>query len=136
MKKRTDFLGTELDWFARDSEDFVALMSSAGYGPIPDCVFERFDQQRQIQEFLAGLAGQRRMAQWDQMFHSLPMAGVFVYDWRLWNGPYWRRGLPSVPRQLEQLGFPPELREALPFVPVRFSASAELRPEQIPSCFG
>lgn len=136
MKKRSDFIGTELDWFARDSEGFVALMSSAGYGPIPDCVFEQFDQQRQIEEFLAGLAGQRRMAEWDQMVHSLPISCVFVYDWKLWDGPYRRRGLPSVPRQLERLGFPPGLRDALPFLPVRFSASAELRSEQLPSRTG
>ena len=134
MKKRSDFMGTELDWFARDSDGFVALMSSAGYGPIPDSVFERFDQQRRIEEFLAGLAGQRLMADWDQMLLSLSASGVFVYDWKHWDGPYRRQGVPSVPQHIEQLGIPPELRDALVVVPERFSASAELRPELLLTC--
>lgn len=59
MKKRSDFQGLEFDWFAVDSDGFVALMSSAGHGPIPDAVFERFDGQRHIEEFLGRLIGSR-----------------------------------------------------------------------------
>jgi hypothetical protein len=43
MKKRSDFEGLEFDWFAVDSDRFVALMSSAGSGSIPDLVFERYE---------------------------------------------------------------------------------------------
>src|SRR5438477_9040645 len=129
MKKRSEFFGTELDWFALDSDGFVALMSSAGYGPIPDCVFERFDEQRRIEEFFARLAGQPLMDDWDRMLLSLAASGVFIYDWQHWEGPYRRQGMPSVPQRSDELGIPAELRQAFAVVPESFSASATLRPE-------
>ena len=135
MKKRSDFIGTELDWFAIDCDGFLALMSSAGYGPIPDCVFERFDEQQRIEEFLARIVGQELMKEdWDRMLLSRSASGVFVYDWEHWDGPYRRLGIPSVPQQVDQLGIPAELREALAVVPARFSANAELRPELSLKC--
>lgn len=127
-------MGKELDWVAADSDGLVALMSSAGYGPIPDCAFERFEQQRQIEEFLTGLVGQRLRDDWDRMLLSLSASGVFVYDWKHWDGPYRRLGVPSFPRHIDQLGIPAELRESLAVVPERFSASAELRPELSLAC--
>jgi len=127
-------MGTELDWFAVDSDDFLALMSSAGYGPIPDCVFERFDEQRCIGEFLAGLVGHRLMDDWDGTVLSLSRSGVFVYDWKHWDGPYLRQGTPAIPQQIGQLGIPPKLREALAVVPERFSESGKLRPELLLTC--
>lgn len=134
MKKRSDFMGTEFDWFAADSGGFVALMSSAGYGPIPDRVFERFEQQQQIEEFFAHLVGEPLMNDWTRMILSLSACGVFAYDWKHWDGPYQRQGMPSVPQRIDQLGFPPELQEALAIVPERFSTSAELRPELLLTC--
>ena len=71
-------MGTEFDWFAADSDGFVALMSSAGYGSIPDCVFEHFAQQQQIGEFFARLAGEPLMDDWTRMIQSLSAFGVFV----------------------------------------------------------
>jgi hypothetical protein len=134
MKKRSDFVGTELDWFAVDSDGFVALMSSAGYGPIPDCVFERFDDQRRIEQFLALLVGERLMADWKRMILSLSASGVFVYDWQHWDGPYRRQGVPSAPQRLDELDIPAELRASFAVVPERFSASATLRPELSLTC--
>jgi hypothetical protein len=136
MKKRSDFMGTELDWFAIDSDGFVAVMSSAGYGPIPDCVFERFDQQRRIEQFLTGLVGQQLMKDWDRMLLSLSASGVFVYDWEHWEGPYRRQGAPSVPERIDDLGVPAELRTGFAVVPERFSASVRLRPELLLTCTG
>ena len=122
MKKRSDFTGTELDWFAVDRDGFLALMSSAGYGPIPDCVFERFDDQQRIEQYLARIVGQDLMKEdWDRLLLSLSASGVFVYDWKHWHGPYRRLGIPSVPQHIDQLGFPADLRVALAVVPERFS---------------
>ena len=132
--KRPDFFGTEFDWFAVDSKGFVALMSSAGYGPIPDCVFEHFEGQRRIEEFFARLVGQPLTDDWDRMLLSLAASGVFIYDWQHWDGPYRRLGMPSVPQRLDELGIPAELRQALAVVPECFSANAVLRPELFLKC--
>jgi len=134
MKKRSEFIGTELDWFAAGSDGFIALMSSAGYGPIPDRVFERFDAQRRIEEFLSSLIGQLLKNDWDRMILSLPASGIFVYDWKHWNGPYLRLGTPQVPHRMEELCVPPELRDGFAVVPEWFSASADLRPELVLTC--
>jgi hypothetical protein len=127
-------MGTEFDWFAVDADGFVALMSSAGFGPIPDCVFERFDEQRRIEEFFTHLAGHPTMGDWDRMLESLSVSGVFVYDWKHWDGPYLRLGIPQLPQRIEGLGFPSELRDAFAAVPERFSIRTELRPELLLTC--
>ena len=134
MKQRSDFIGTELDWFAVDADGFVALLSSAGFGPIPDCVFERFEEQRRIEEFLARLAGQGLMADWKRMILALVATGVFVYDWQHWGGPYCRQGAPSVPRRWDELGIPDELRPSFAILPQCFAASRTLRPELALPC--
>ena len=134
MKKRLDFFGKEFDWFAADSDGFIALMSSAGYGPIPDQVFERFDEQHGIDEFLSSLIGQSVRDDWDRMILSLSASGIFVYDWKHWDGPYLRLGVPQVPQPIDELGVPPELRDAFAVVAERFSVSAELRPEVLLPC--
>jgi hypothetical protein len=131
VKKRSDFEGVELDWFAVDPEGFVALLSSAGAGPIPDAVFERFDEQRRIEEFLGILIGMGTLENFLRAQKLLSGAGVFTYDWKLWDGPYCRFNMPSKPKNLDELGLPLELRTALILVPERFAASAELRLQSI-----
>lgn len=129
-------MGTEFDWFAADSDGFVALMSSAGHGPIPDCVFDRFDDQQQIEEYFAYLVGHPLMDDWARMILLLSPCGVFVYDWKHWDGPCRRQGLPSVPvpQCIEQFGFPPVLRDGLAVVTEGISTSAQLRPDLLLSC--
>ncbi len=134
MKKRSDFQGLEFDWFAVDADGFVALMSSAGYGPIPDGVFERFDGQRRIEEFLSGLIGSRTSDDLLRIQQSLSTAGVFTYDLKHWDGPYQRFAAPSQPRRFDELGIPADLRDAFVTVPECFCASAELRPETLLPC--
>jgi len=135
MKKRSDFYGVEFDWFASDADGFIALMSSAGYGPIPDSVFERLEEQARIEARLSSLIGSRMMTDdWDRMVWQLSASGVFVYDWKHWDGPYQRLGIPPYPQRFDDLGFSPELRDALVVVPERFCTSVELRPDLLLPC--
>jgi hypothetical protein len=134
MKKRSDFYGEEFDWFAVDSGGFVAWMMSAGYGPIPDSVFQQLEQQRRIEEHLTRLSGYSTKAPWRRMLWSLSVAGLFVYDWEHWNGPYRRRGFPLLPRRLHKFALPPELRDALVTLPKHFWVTRGLRPERLLSC--
>jgi hypothetical protein len=129
MKKRADFLGLEFDWFAIDSDGFIALISSAGYGPIPDLVFERFDEQRCIETYLSSLIGLGLSSDLLRVARTLSTAGVFSYDWEHWDGPYRRLGVPTRPIRFDKLGFSPELRIGFVELQDHFSTAIELRLE-------
>jgi hypothetical protein len=134
MKKRSDFQGLEFDWFAVDSEGFIALMSSAGYGPIPDAVFERFDGQQRIEEFLSRLIGSQTSDDLLRIQQLLSTVGVFTYDWKHSDGPYQRFAAPPRPKRIVELGVPEDLRDAFVTIPERFFATAELRPDTCLPC--
>ncbi|MGV3755076.1 MAG: hypothetical protein ACO1QS_06815 [Verrucomicrobiota bacterium] len=134
MKKRSDYQGLEFDWFAVDSDGFIALMSSAGFGPIPDGVFERFDGQQNIEDFLSRHIGSRTSDDLLRIQRSLALAGVFTYDWKHWDGPYLRFAVPPQPKRFDELGITADLKDAFVSVPERFCASAELRPETYLPC--
>lgn len=134
MKNRSDYQGLEFDWFAVDSDGFIALMSSAGFGPIPDGVFERFDGQRNIEEILSRLIGSRTSDDLLRIQQSLSLAGVFTYDWKHWDGPYLRFAVPPQPKRFDELGITADLKDAFVSVPERFCASAALRPETYLPC--
>ena len=134
MNKRADFYGVEFDWFARDASGFVALMSSAGYGQIPDCVFEQFEQQRQIEERFNQLVGFSTSGDLIRVKSSLSKLGVFSYDWKHWRGPYRRLGFPLRPRRIDNLGFLPEMRDSFALLPKHFWLAWRLRPETLLPC--
>ncbi len=134
MNSRSDYLGVEFNWFAVDPDGFIAMLSSAGYGPIPDGVFERFDGQEGIEEFLRRLIGPRMDDDLRRAERLLASVGVFAYDWKHWEGPYQRSAVPKEPKRLAELGIPEALRGAFLAYPERFSASEELRPETCLTC--
>ena len=134
MNKRSDFQGLEFDWFATDADGFVAFISSAGYGPIPDRVFEQFDEQRRIEEFLHNLIGVCMSDDLCRVEQLLSAAGVFAYDWRRSEGRYRRSNMPIRPKSFDELGVPSDLRNTFVAVPGHFITSAELRPELFPTC--
>jgi hypothetical protein len=134
MNTRSDFLGVEFDWFAEDPDGFLAVLSSAGYGPIPDGVFERLDGQQGIEEFLRSVVGPRLGDDLLRAHRSLASVGLFAYDWKHWDGPYQRSAIPKQPKRLSELGIPEALREAFLAYPERFSTSEELHPETCLPC--
>jgi hypothetical protein len=133
--KRSDFVGLELDWFAVDSVGSVALMSSAGYGSIPDYVFTHFDAQQIIAQRLAALTGLPEGGDLVRIARALAAIGVFAYDWRHWDGPYWRMEDPSRPVHLDTLGFEAPLRDAfVRFPDLQFRTVAEFQPQTLLPC--
>ena len=133
--KRSDFLGIELDWFAVDSAGSVALMSSAGHGPIPDFVFDHFDAQQIIAQRFAALTGLPEGGDLIRFARALSVIGIFVYDWRHWDGPYRRIEVPSHPAHWNTLDFDPPLRDAfVRFPELEFSTLAEFQPQTLLPC--
>jgi hypothetical protein len=129
MKTRSDFYGTEFDWFATDSAGFVAWMMSGGYGPIPDAVFQQLDEQRALEEHLTKLSGYSTRDPWRRMIWSLSVAGLFLYDWKYSTGPYRRVGFPLLPKRVHKFALPSELRSALVPLSKHFWTNISLRPE-------
>lgn len=136
MNTRADFIGAEFDWFATDAAGCVALMSSAGYGPIPDCVFQKFEQQRQIEAWLSQLIGFSTAGDLQRSKRALSKLGVYSYDWKHWKGPYRRLSFPLRPRRMAALEFPAELRDGFAKLPMHFWLAWQLRPETLLPCSG
>lgn len=131
MKKRSDFSGYEFDWFAIDADGYIALMSTGGFGAVPDFVFERFAEQREIEMFLSTLietelSGDCNLEWIMDLLHS---AGIFSYDCGRANRPYHRYLVPEEPRRLEELDISVRLRDSFVPIPQRFTACKELSPE-------
>ena len=134
IKKRSDFYGVEFEWFAADPDGYVAVMCSAGYGPIPDLVFQQLDKQRCIEDQAVKINGYSVNAEWENALLAFSVAGIFVYEWNHWKGPYKRLGIPQMPQRLDELGFLPELRSAFVAIPEPFRNCEELRPELLLPC--
>lgn len=111
--KRSDFAGLEFDWFARDADGFVALLSSAGWGPVPDAVFEHYEAQMSIERALCNLCGISELADIPRGFQALLHRGLFAYDWHKTYGPYRRFGVPTTPTLATDLALPPDVSRGL-----------------------
>jgi hypothetical protein len=132
--QRADFIGLEFDWFAVDSDGFLALFASAGWGPVPDAVFGCYENQRLIEARMYSLCGGAAHAPIQFNFEDLIPKGVFAYDWHQTYGPYRRVDLPLAPRTASDLGLSQSLKAALiPLSNLKFSNSPELKRKDIPS---
>jgi hypothetical protein len=131
---RSDFVGLEFDWFAKDADGYVALLSSAGWGPVPDLVFAQYDDQMKIGQFLATLCGIRESDDLERSSQALRQRGVFAYDWNETFGPYVRYDVPAAAALAMELGIPIELQPALISLPRhRFRLSPKLSESDLPS---
>lgn len=80
---RDELYGFEFDWFALDKNNNIALISSAGYGDIPDTVIQNYEDYKNLSKlFLTPHYGTIQI--WDDYANY----GLFVYDWKIYNGPY------------------------------------------------
>ncbi len=141
MKTWFDFIGSELDWFATDSEGCVGLFSSAGWGPIPDFVFEHFNEQRAIEQELCGFVGKTPFdfaADGSNLlltyFDALLAHGVFCFDWEDTFGPYRRHSTPLKIAHVAHFDFSLELQSS--FVPLpkcQFRLATELQQNTMPA---
>jgi hypothetical protein len=131
---RSDFVGLEFDWFAKDANGCLALFSSAGWGPVPDVVFNHYDDQAQIGRCLSAVCGIRESDDLNRSSQALLQRGIFAYDWHETFGPYVRFGAPTTPACVVDLALPPELQQALvPLPNHNFRHSAELHESDLPS---
>ena len=133
--KRSEFLGLEFDWFATDTVGAVALMSSAGYGSIPDFVFEHFDSQQAVAQRFAALSGLPEGSDLIRVAQALAILGIFTYDWQHWDGPYRRIALPARPANVSALGLEPQLLAALVHLPdLQFATLPDFEPQMLLPC--
>lgn len=136
--ERGPLWGIEWDFLAVDATGSVALLSSAGYGPIPARVLaQRSLVERAVSELdahpVVGAAEDRRdpsnrSGDYSDWF-TMSERGLFAYDWRVHHGPYGLVSAPTVALEVSALGR--TIREAANLValPLRFAAASELRLE-------
>jgi hypothetical protein len=113
--------GIEFDWLAVDSQQQVALFTSAGYGAVPETVLRNVPLVDRAVDAIAQLPAVGKAAEVclpdDGDYSSwltTAQRGFFTYDWTIWHGPYKRLAIPTAPIVLEQL--PTPIRQAAELV--------------------
>ncbi|GAB3277508.1 hypothetical protein [Kineosporia babensis] len=94
--------GIEFDWLMVDSQDQVAMLSTAGYGPVPrwlgpyeDTMDDAMDQVIALAETGEALGNAERVSGGDYSdWLALSRRGLFTYDW---THRYERLTIPSTP---------------------------------------
>ncbi|MEU4390714.1 hypothetical protein [Kribbella sp. NPDC023855] len=130
---RSDLWGREWDFLAVDSAGHVAVLSSAGYGPIPEPVLAAREVVERADDAIAALPTITRavpesprregnLSDW----YSLSERGLFAYDWRIWHGPYERIASPAEPLVVDSLPDPVQAAARLLQIPYLFAGVAEL----------
>lgn len=96
---RDDIADREFDWFLVDGDGHVALCASGGYGPIPAWVLQHSDpddtpddHREELLQCLPEVGDCRVEGEvgWCEEWLALARRGFYIYDWRLWHGPYQR----------------------------------------------
>lgn len=128
-------------WYACDADGKVAILTSAGFGPVPHWVFRSRPEYELVRACMQELPERSKLSATGQLVESCWTAaerrGLFAYDWNAVQGqpmprrPYRRQAFPSEPVMLSEL--PNGVRvwlEKLRFASVSFDSSLELWPEQ------
>ena len=95
--------GTEFDWLAVDPENHIALLSSAGYGPVPKAVLDHAEEVDKAVETIREwpvLGEPVREAEGEGDYtdwFEVAARGVYAYDFQVWRGPYRRLACPKHP---------------------------------------
>ncbi|MFD3399486.1 hypothetical protein ACFWUU_02340 [Kribbella sp. NPDC058693] len=113
----SDVWGREWDFLAVDETGQVAVLSTAGYGPIPAAVLADRENVEHAIEDLARMpvtttavpADPDRPGNYSD-WYDVSARGFYTFDWRVWHGPYELIATPSDPAQIEHL--PDVLRTA------------------------
>jgi hypothetical protein len=120
MTSYPDIEGIEFDWFAIDQSGNVALFATAGAGFVPPYVFANREHYEEISEGIEA-------SHWGskEVWNDYATLGLYVYDWKLPNGPYRQERKPS--RELDAvLKARIENLPSLPQLSVAFSDSREI----------
>lgn len=130
----TDRWGTEFDWLAHDKDGWVATVSTAGFGPVPEVVEQRLDlvdgavaaldalPSTGVARELSSQDGDH--ADWTRMAER----GFYAYDWHDSLGPYQCVAVPSKPVRL--LDLPPAVQTVARLVmfPLVFADTTVIAP--------
>jgi len=136
---RDQFEGREFDWFAIDSAGNLGHFSSAGFGPVPTCILERFAEADSLPEEIlrlpvigeatSHLSG--NVTEWMEVARR----GLYSFDWKHSTGPYHRAATPRAVIHVSAL--PPQMIAAhsiAKFPGVRFSELVQFWPERECGC--
>ncbi len=129
MASESALWGHEFDFLATDVDGFTAVLSTAGYGPVPVEVAARVKVEDSLVDLLGDLspvcsAVVEVVDRGDTSFwEKIAERGVYTFDWQVWDGPYRRVCLPSEPILADDHPF--DLSGAV-ILPVRFSEVVEL----------
>jgi hypothetical protein len=130
---RSDFIGSEFEWYAVDQDGFLAIFFSAGWGPVPDVVFDSFAAQKLIETWIGLSQISYPDANFQATSRRLFELGVFAYDWLDSFGPYRRFVNPEKPVALTDLHFSHQSIAFIHLPNVRFKDRIELIGSDIPS---
>jgi len=122
-----EFSGLELDWLACDEDGFVAMFSSAGFGPVPDAAIAIADSLAEVFDRIKALpvtgdtapvSGRTEPDDWI----AAAQRGLFAFDWAHTRNRYQIEAPPSRPVRLDDIK-DELIRQAAERVriPVRFS---------------
>jgi len=132
---RDDLYGYEWDFLARDHHGFMAVLSSAGYGPIPQAVLDNVTAVESAVETLVGLCvlgesidlrppgSTGDHSEW----FALSRRGVYTYDWNSTHGSYERVSAPTVALNIMDAEPSIQRAAALLTLPFRFAEVTRIR---------
>jgi len=135
---RDQFEGREFDWFAIDANGNLGHFSTAGFGPVPTGILERFAEAEALpEEFLrlpitgeadGHLSG--NISEWLEMARR----GLYSFDWSH-SGQYRRAATPHVAAHISAVPARLAATSTLAKFPnVRFSELVEFSPERECAC--
>lgn len=95
MVDRELLRGAEFDFLCIDQDGAVAVLSSAGYGPVPLSSLAHHQIETDAIESLSGRRPIADVTMADlnrggdlSFWVNLSARGVYCYDWQHWSGPY------------------------------------------------
>ncbi len=123
-----------------DAEGSLAICASAGSGQVPpqaldgradpEAAFRRMDDLIDRLPRTGSHSVEGRGPGNETTWRALADRGFYVYDWRLWNGPYERILRPDRELRVEALGA--EERRVLVTCNLRFRETASFRLADLP----
>jgi hypothetical protein len=131
---RSDLIGSEFDWYAIDRDGFIAVFCSAGWGPVPEVVFDHLEGQKSIGSEIKISNVPVPDIEFKATSSLLSEKGIFGYNWLNTFGPYRSFSQPTQPKTFFELRLGKEAESALVKLPgVQFSGCLELQGKELPA---
>jgi hypothetical protein len=126
------WLRSEFDWLATDQTGRVALISTAGVGPVPQTIADQPDYPENMQDqllLLLPVLGVARLADaYPREWAAIAERGVWVYDWSHTRRAYLCQVSPSSAVYTDALPEVVRNLASMALLPVRFAKKGEILP--------